>query len=317
MHERHGLRPGFAVLSGIVETEDGQPAIEVRVFETGRETRGKNGWFTAWSEQRRTVAARPFYLNLSTGGSLRVEPNDAIFLVDSLDLAERPSLQTRVRVARLDGGEAATVTGILRRGWDPRAASAGYRASGEALVLVPPRGERMLASVEPLEERHLHRARAHGKYAVMIAIAFVLTHAVFFFDLHASLFLGQVIDAEVTDTRTWVTKNKNTTTKHWGLVVDVPNRTDLERLETSRAAYDQVTRLRAQGQEARVPIRYVPGTSFVEVGERPTIGAGRFIAFLIALLIVGITYAAGVSASTPWYERKRLRETRSGRLQDN
>jgi hypothetical protein len=313
--ERSELLPGFAVVSGVVETDDKQSAIEIVIEERGQEYKTKQGWHVWWRETARRVTARPFYVARKSGDTVRVEPDDSVFLVDALELRERATKRTRVRAATLDPGEECTVTGVLRRGRDPRAAGAGYRDAGEALVLMPPSGERMIVSVEPLPERYRRRARVHKRAAVVIGVVFALVHAILFGGYYATILFGRVDRVTVVDADDWDTYNKGRRTPHYGLQVAPPTKSGgVVRFETQYSAYRAELEASARNAHLSVPVRYVPGTDIAQLGEAPRVHVARAILCAMAALLVTLFYGLTTFATRAWYERPKVSERVVGRL---
>jgi hypothetical protein len=309
------LAPGFAVVSGAVETDDAAPAIEIVIRQRGEEFRQKQGWSVVWRETARQVEVRPFYLVRASGDAVRVEPDESVFLVDSLKLRERPSEETRVLAATLDPREECTVTGVLVRARDPRAAGAGYREAGETLVLVPPSGERMIVSVEPLPERYHRRARFHRRAASAIGVLFAVVHVALLGSYYASILFGRVAPATVVDTRTWSTSSKGSTTAHYAFVIAHPAASlEIVRVEVSGAAFTAELAASARGAHLVVPVRYVPGTAIVQAGEEPRLSLLPALLTLAASVATALVYAALARSTRAWYEQPKLSERVNGRL---
>jgi hypothetical protein len=156
-------------LTGRVDVDDGDIAIEIAIHQELHEWRGKgNELRRVWEERSRSIVVRPFHLVLANGERVRVEPDESVLLVNKLEMRQ-PADRKRTRSATLERGDAVSVSGVLRLRQGPSAEGAVYRtAVSEALVLAPPIYERMVASVEPLASRHRRRAMFH---AVAVALA--------------------------------------------------------------------------------------------------------------------------------------------------
>jgi hypothetical protein len=308
------LAPGYAILKGTVEPEGNEPAVEIAIEEKGHEIKSKAGWNVVWRETSRRVSARPFYLLRATGDAVRVEPDERVFLVDSLTTRDRPSAALRVRVSTLDRGEECAVSGLLRRSRDPRVGGAGYRDAGEALVLTPPRGERMIVSVEPLPDRYLRRAAFHKRAAMGIAALFALVHTLLLGSYYLLVVGGQVRRVTVTDSVSWTTSSKSGRLHHYGLEIAHPSKLGYLQRETGYGAYDAARQASAREAALEVPIRFVHGTDIVQFGEEPRLRLYQTMLTFVALFLPALLYGIASQRTLAWYERKRVIEQEIGRL---
>lgn len=307
---------GYAVLRGTVETEEPErPAIVVTVTEKGTETSHKGKYSHRWTEIRRQVTVEPFYLVLASDTRVRVEPGEDVFLVDKLERVKRGN--PRTRRASLDNGEIAYVSGALREAYNPRAddSQRGLYRGAIPTGLVMGRGrERMLVSTEPLARRPQRLASAYRGIAILLGLALLLANGALFATNHYLQLFGEVSELRVLTTRTWTTRSKNSTTTHWGLTAAYPmGGTELQLdTEVSHEAYS----LAKSGELKTIPFRVVPSSpSYYDVGPRPTIGIGRMLVAVGALILLVFVYCLLLDGAIEWYDRKLIVEKGSGRLQ--
>jgi hypothetical protein len=303
------LAPGDTVLSGKVSLDTEGDAVVVAIDQVGKEWTHKGNWHHSWKESRRTVTVQPFYLVRPSGERVRVEPDQRVFLVDRLDGVKANGTTQRVRTATLRAGEPVHIVGTLVRGFDPQ--QGGYRDAGPALVLRPPRSGRMLISTEPLDARFAKRARLHQGLAIAAFFALAFTHGIMFVRHHQLTVFGSTIDAEITDSRSWRVWHKPRRSSgywvyHYEITAHDPR---LGKLidEVSSHFYADVQR----GNVTRAP--FVVAGSTYQVGAASESGTriGLFTVFALGFaLVCGII----LGSTLPWYERKRIVETASGRL---
>jgi hypothetical protein len=165
-------KPGYSVVHGKVETEGDGPAVTIEIGQYPKEWEGRRKHID-WIEDRRVVRARPFYVLQANGERIRVEPDDRVFLVDKLEPGEQTPGRRTLR-AKLEQGEPVHVLGLRVRGTDPM--TGGYRESGEAWIIRPPKRGRMLISTEPLDARDERRASYHAGFGTASLVLFLLLH---------------------------------------------------------------------------------------------------------------------------------------------
>jgi hypothetical protein len=306
------------IVHGRVERDDEQGApISISIAQLGKETRTKNGWTHRWKETTRSVTVRPFYLRTEDGRTIRVEPDDRVFLVDGLDETSR-SLNTRQLVSQLTAGEQAYVIGRIEPGFDPRAQAgndAMYRGAGTTMVLRPPTQGRMLVSTEPLADRFARRARFHIRWALALFLVGVVNQVWFIPYFHRAI-SGEVVQARITDKRWWTTRSRNGTNYHYAVSAEIlpgePIQAPLGDEEVSRRDYN------ALEYGARVP--YLVATddpSAFEIGQNPTTHCGLLIGAIVVALGMLIGYASSAHNTLPWYDRKRVVHSGGGMLYDS
>lgn len=310
---RNRLAPGHAVLTGAVEVDEGAPAVRIAIVQQGREWRTKNGWGHEWREIERSITVRPFCLELPSGQSVRVVPDEDVRLVDALDEMKGDGTMRRVRVATLSAGEVVTATGRLVR---ERAAGGGggYRDSGSALVLRGVRSEPLFLSTAPLTEPGERWSRFYARAAAVALVALAFLHGVVFLSFHRLVASGEVVVADVQSHRTYTTRNKNTTTTHYEITASAVDPSGAEHVfvdEVNRAAYSRVV----TGEAKKAPFFVAKGDpSTYRVGIEPQIGSGAFVGWVL----VTSTFVVGIllwrRAKKSWFENDKVIDRASGRL---
>lgn len=313
------LAVGYVVLSGAVELEGEEPAITVSIEQHGVETKMKHGWSTTWTEARRTVDARPFYLALPTGERVRVEPDPDVMLVDDLDVVERRGADRIVRAAKLTAGEQATVSGQLTRGFNPRAQQTGYRQAEGGYILVPAEGERMLVSAEPLADRYVRRASAHQSFSVLFAAAFALATVFLYGTFHLHALSGRPAQAErpeATET-SYNTKNGRRVAYNVAYSARDGDRVIRESEEVTYPLYAYVRDARAVGAQPAVPISVAWGGNTRIAGSRtPTVAVWRVALVVGATFLLVLVYWSRVTNALRWYDKDQVVHVQKGRLSD-
>jgi hypothetical protein len=305
------LSPGDHVVRGRVFDDGEGAAITVEIMQQGREWQNKGRWSHAWREISRKVTVRPFYVVRPSGERVRVEPDERVFLVDKLDGVEPlPDSTARRRTATLKPGEEVYIIGQVASGFDPQ--QGGYRDAGPALVLRPPRTGRMLISTEPPGVRHHKAARTHRNLAIAAALALAFTHGVLFVRHHMLAFGGHVVAAQIENHSSYKVWRKPKNSRGYWVHHYVIRAKDPESGlsltdETSYSFYQDVE----QGQTVAP---FVVAGSFYQIGREPTQSAGKLAIFAIGAIIFALILAAVLAASLPWYLRRRIVETGSGRL---
>jgi hypothetical protein len=311
--EHRGLRPGFAVVHGRVETDDGEPAVRVAIRQRGRTYQAKGGVRHVWAEFDRQIVARSFFLRLASEERVKVEPGDDVLFVDLLSTTEQSAAQaTRVRTAELTSKDSAYAVGRL---FPPRPAVA-YRSADEGFCLRPAEGERMLISTEPLEDRYLRRAAFHRAWLLACLSAFVFVNALVFEPYWCALLFAEPITASAVDTRTWTTRGKHGPVSHYQVVSTGTVDGHAFRLasDTNRTYYTEVHDSLSKGS-VEVPLLVSPPQPYAAVlGTRPALSVVRGFVSWFALLGLSVGYALSSRRARPWYERKKVVDTGSGSL---
>jgi hypothetical protein len=325
------LRPGFTILNGVVEVDeeftgpdveegvrdsDEEPSAGTEIIEheaiaidvTIRERREKRyggAGHVFWIEEERSVTVRPFYLVLSGGTRVRVEPDEHVLVVGDLETKEAGLVEgERTRGALVENADRVSVSGVLRDGRDSQVSGAGYRTAGETLLMAPPPDGRMLVSTEPPSKRYERRATLHRAWAWRLLVALTVVHVLIFGDFHRSLLFGAVTDAAILETG-----ERTVTTARYrgrgGAVHEISSVT-VRHPETGREVTLE-TSVRGKSGE-RVAVRYVPGSTLICLGEYPTESFLEGVLTSAAIILMSIVYVAHMLRSRRWYERRRVVE---------
>jgi hypothetical protein len=327
--EQGSLTPGYAVVHGEVETVDGGPAVQVTIRQSGREYRTKGGLRHIWTEFGRESIARPFTLRTSSGERVKVEPGNEVLLVDWLGVAYphataagtspasgRPE---RVRRAEIMPKDEVYACGRLS---GPSAAVA-YRTADEGFVLSPwsqgpfRKSERMLISSERLEERHVRRAKLHGIWTCLVAVALVFANGICFGHYWMKALWGRPVVASATSVRTYTTSGKHGPVRHYA--VNATASLDGEEIALTSpinlASYTATKAELGAGHSVPVPFVIIPkDPSINNIGSRPALWMMSALPgwTLFAGLLLG--YALHTRHARPWYERKRVVDRGKGPL---
>jgi hypothetical protein len=303
------LAPGESrVVAGQVEVDGTDPvAVEVEVEQRVSNHRNKNGAWHIWTETRRSVRVAPFYLVRPDGDSIYVEPDEDARVVDLL--ATKYPLdapQHRVRSADVRRGEEYFVYGDVARGPHARALE-GYRGGLGWIVRAPRRG-RMLLATEAIRDRYEARVAFLRAGGVLLALAFLLLHALFTAPFFVASFFGTHTTALVTATDTYVTTSKNTHTTHYTLTARTSDGFTLEQ-EVPRDVYNV-----AHGRDVvSVPLircgnstwaSFLGTEAYVFWGWLVFGVVGTGVSWLLLSLAYGRRYA--------WYDRAKLVERAEG-----
>jgi hypothetical protein len=312
------LHVGPSVLAGVVADEHEGDAVVIAIEQQGREFKTKSGWAHRWSEQRRTVEAKPFYVTRANGERVRVEPDSRVLLVDRLDATERQAIDQRVRRARLSPGEHVFVLGVMTRAADPKLG--GYRESAEGWVLRPPRGERMLISTEPLEDRHQRRARIWRNLALITAALLLVWHGLLFAHVHRLRWHGRPLTAVAVHkewNRAWVRPSKGRA--HWVYhyyVTAAGEDGARWTAEVERRSYDEITTDGGSG----TPLAFLavdgPQGHF-QIGTRACARIELVVVGMMNAVVWLFIYVLAIFSTRPWWARRRVVESGSGRLSDS
>jgi|LNFM01.1.fsa_nt_gb hypothetical protein len=309
------LAPGECVLRGVIETDepDGR-AVAIELLQTGQNYQTKNGMSHTWSETARRVDARAFYLRLEDGRAVRVEPDQRVFVVDTLDGTRRVEFNQRVRTAEVRKGDHVYVIGALVEGYDPRAQiDGGYRgAKGKSLIVRAPKGRAMLLSTEAPTERHVRREGFHGNWALVTALAFVLINGIAFGSFHVLAWTGTTVEASVVGRTSEYHRTKNGGYHSYHLQAryeNVSGHMVTVNDEISRAAYtDELTE---PGRRVSFTVSR-SSARIAQIGNKPGVSAvAAFVSGLLSMILAGI-YLATVRATRPWYDRKKVVEHGAG-----
>ena len=306
--ERGADRPpaiGQEVVRGVVETEK-DPAVRVTVLQAGSESKHKKSWSTQWRETKRTVEAHPFVLVTASGARIAVEPDTSVELVDDLDQIERLEYRLRAKRAELTRGEQAIVLGTVTTRIAP-GRGMGYRDAGQELVMRPgPSG--MSISTHGLEAPLRKAAALRSRWAVIMLVMMVGAQLAAI-RWHLASWTGHVESAVVV--RRWQRMVKTKKGFRWEYSVVYRLASDGREVENGAEAddYPYLTEGRV------IPVWVSP--AMTTLGGGPTENGWFF--FLPAVVLAGtlIGAIAAINNSKPWYERRALTDSRSGRLADD
>ncbi|MFO0559930.1 MAG: hypothetical protein U0269_18060 [Polyangiales bacterium] len=309
------LAPGECVLKGTIETDDPDGrAIAIELLQTGQTYNTKNGVGHTWSETARRVDARPFYLRLEDGRAVRVEPDQRVFVVDTLDGTRRTEFNQRVRSAEVRKGDHVFVIGTLVEGYDPRAqVEGGYRgAKGKSLVVRAKTGRTMLVSTEVPTERHVRREGFHGNWALVFALAMLLVHGIGFGRFLLLATTGTPVTAAATERTREYHRTKNGGYYSYHLTARYEN------VSGHMVTVNDEISLNAFISDDTMPGARVPfvvstaSSRIAQVGSEPGVSVLAVIFSTMASLLLAGVYAATVKSTRPWYEQKRVVEHGSG-----
>lgn len=168
------MEEGPALLGGTVEVGDDEPPSPVLSVSVPRPP-----------AQGQQTYARSFTLALPSGATLRVEPEEGRWSLDTTFLPTAHDGQT-VYQAVVDPGDVVYVQGSLHREIDPRAAGKSYRDVARRWVL---RGELSFCSAAVIAA-HAQRAAFHRDWALGLGALFALVHGAIFLASDPSSGLG-------------------------------------------------------------------------------------------------------------------------------
>jgi hypothetical protein len=292
------LVAGDTVLYGRVDERDGD-AVMLEIEQKGVEWSDESGEQISWREVARRFTARPFYLVRPNGERVRVEPGPSPELVDEPDVTRRSARDRRVRVSRLAANEPIYVTGRLRMGADPRAG--GYRDSAEQLILVPPALGGMRLSTVP--EEHAERARTHRSWMIALAVILFLAELPYG-NFYMRLLFGRVVTATISSLYETESEDDEGHVSYTDHIIASGDGSRLEDVIPSRI----MSKLKVGD---KVPFVVVRGVT-EQLGDRAFVDAGP-MPFLLFVAPTAFLYWR-LLRRVPWYRRRRLDESESGRL---
>lgn len=310
------LEAGPTLLAGKVETDDAGPAVRVEIDQVGRETKNKNSWSHRWEERHRAVQMRPFRLRLPTEEAVSVVPDERIRIVDDLVTDKFEGVYRR-RVAELSHGEKVWVSGTLAQEGQRAGASTAYRAGPSAWVLRGTSSEPMEVASGGLSRQFAYWRNWYRWAAGLLGAAWILVHVVLFGPYYVLFWAGKTETLQITRTRTYITKNKNSTTTHYVIHAMLPPRSGGPRELEDEVSWSLYEAARG-GQLKQVPFVFWPAApAFHQIGSHASLhGVRAFIAFA-ALAASGILFAVLRRNAMPWYEQKKVVERGSGRLEES
>lgn len=291
-------------LRGRVETEDGRPAMEVRIEQTGHEYKVKHGYRHKWKEVARTTSVRPFAIRLEDGTAIQVRaPEDAI-LVDDIETQPK-GFGRRRRVARLLPGASVAVSGSLTE--EPMmGAGEGYRDGAKGWVLRLP--SRAILSAHHLSESSARWQQFFGLWALLALLSFGCLQTVawdLFYDLALD---GEVHEVRVTNLSTYVTHGRHGSSHHY--VVAARDGED-------RALSNEVTQATylSLSEGDVIPWQVVPErSSRNQIGATPQANWVHLLVLAVIATFTVIGFTVHRRMTTAWWEHETLVEDFPGRL---
>jgi hypothetical protein len=314
------LVDGPAVVFGTVESNpDWQgPVVRLDIHQAGTEWCNKGSWHHQWRETNRTLNRRPFVVVRDDGVRVQIEPDERVILHDETDTV-RHDLTTRTRVAAIEPGQRVHVSGTLAGASLAQSNVGGaYRGGYGMPSLRAPSIGRMVISNERPGEPALARMRFHRAWAIGIAalVAFLVSVVMPAFELLSlSNDLVWVTPTEARNWREWH-KPKNSS-GYW--VYRYSLRGSYVDQGVTRVVEDDCGEAyhRYATERPCAPVPFTVSTiapSWHQIGTGPQLTVGRCIMLGILCLTLLIVYPASVSASRPWYEKKRVVDSGNGRL---
>ena len=302
------LREGAGVVGGRVETEDGGPAIRIEIDQAGAEWKHKNSWSHVWRETARRVHVRPFHLRLDDNRLVRVVPDEKVKLIDEIETGHVKGAE-RQRVAEVSAGERIWVRGNLRHEAQSGKVTV-YCGAEDPFVISGTAFEPLDISSGKLTTRYAHWRKFYRVSAIVLGVLVALTHTVVFGPYYAQCMLGRVENATITGTHTYTGGSKNKITRHYVVLAKLADGKAVSD-EVHFAVYEAARREKIKN----LPFRVVPLLRFIH-----SIGVDAVVSFAaVAIVVMGafiatVTFFVMRSAGVPWYERRRLMESQSGRL---
>ncbi|MBI5536785.1 MAG: hypothetical protein HY898_28955 [Deltaproteobacteria bacterium] len=298
--ERRILAPGEALAAGAATIEGelelargAEEAVRVEITQTDVAQKGGR-----WKETSRKTIAKPFYLRLSQGDRVRVEPPDRVLLIDDLDEGVQAAGRKRVRTAALVAGEKVRAHGKLVQAVDPEA-DGTYRAAASSWVLRP-KGGNMLLSTKPLG--HCSRVRAWRQgIAAIVMILLAAGFELGMLDYHR-LRDGQVSEAEITALRVTQGKTKkgSTSITYTAALKVLPGNPGAG-LSFEDDVDGTIYAKLSQGQ--RVPVRVTStATPIASIGAHATLPLHWAAMLLVALLFSTTLYGIFGFGRTGWWD---------------
>jgi len=326
--QARGLKPGVILLAGVAEPIEAErhdaehdalfaPFVELTIRQRGEERSSRNGRYVLWTETSRSLRERPFLLRTDAGTLVRVEPSGRIELVDRLEPPRRQGVE-RQQVAKIAPGDRIWVRGVLT---SAGARDGGpYRGEGSSgsvpHTLRPGRDRPLFISSQPVESEERATARLHGLFGAGLLTALILSQLGIFGSYRALRSRGVPGTAYVERVVTWITRNKNETTTHWGL--DLTWNVDGLAFSSREEVNPYIAGQHQAGERGpSAPIVYDPRSpGVIEVGWPSEIGVTDGQVALAFILSMGtlVTWLVTSYARRPWWRRKRLNERQSGTL---
>jgi len=294
------------VVRGRVETMgEREAAVEVSVVQRVSNHTSKNSRWHEWTEISRSVHAEPFYLVRESGESILVEPTQNTMLADTLDTELPPNMPMH-RVLRADArkGEVFFAFGDLSQGAHPRAQQQGYRGAEMGWILRPSKADkRMLLAGDLISTRYQGRIKSLHKWALALAILWLVFHAFATVPFVASLAFGNPETTSDYSLSTYITRSKSSTTTHYKISAHTKGGMNIDG-EVPSATYFALSRAKRP-----IPITNTFDTEyFSHIGPFPTVSmALLWIPFVGIGILLGLAFVA-YKGAYDWYDKKKLAE---------
>ncbi len=310
------LAPGPTLLQGTVETENGAPAVRIEIDQIGTERKNKNSWSHEWKEQHRHVMTRPFRLRLPNDEIVMVMPEDKVRLVDDLT-TEKFDGNRRMRIAQLTHKEVVWISGFLSQGAQKgHQATSAYRAGPSEWVLRGTMTEPLEVSSGDLKRQFSYWLGFHKVAAILMGIIFAAIHVIAFGHYYALLVTGQAVTADITQTSTYVTRNKRTLTTHY--VIHGEFRIKSQLIEVKDEVRQDVFVAAKSGDVKQAPFVY--STVFPalhSIGHHAVQSSVLVAVAWFVLVACLLLYFSTRSFAMPWYEQSKVKESGSGMLSES
>lgn len=300
------------VLSGIVRHLDGNLAVRVSIDQEGSQRTHRGSTSHTWVEKDRVVEVATFKLELPSGETILVHPPKDVELVDALDLKFKHNRYQRTWVAELTDGEKIFARGRLQRS-DVADPAAAYRDVNWGWELQPNSSGKMLLSSEPMGQGLRTRASWHRKMG-LLAIATLCVLQVTVGKFYARATVGTVQSARVTGFDTWITRNKNSTTTHFGMWIEAPV-IGIQKEEIDNDDFYYYGGYTGEIQdEHTVPVIMTSRDNW-QLGAKATLRWWHALGVLGTAITFALVYMGRRKMTRPWFRRK-LNENGSGPLPD-
>ena len=301
MHERATWRlvsgPSRVVHGRVAVDDSSGIAVEIDVHQSVQNHTSKNHRWHTWNEIFRQTQARPFKLERDDGQLVLVEPGNDVLVVDGLP---RPSPMAsdsqRVRSAKVMHGADVFVYGDLFDG-----ASGGAYRGGNAFVLRPRPGGRLLVATEAMRDRYRERIGFLRKAAAVVLVLFCLVDA-FMLPFVAACTFGKQVTAEVPHRRHFVTYGKHGPIQHYELTGTAPGAFSVSQ-EVPLTTYNDTA------QPAEIPMVRTSDLAWASyLGTEPTLPIPLFVIGFVIEAISVLVVLTRYGDKRAWYDRKRLNE---------
>lgn len=304
------LADGFAVVQGVVETDDQSDAITVVITQKRHSYKDKQGnLHHEWNEKSRKVIAHPFRVRLPDQRVVVVEPNQRVLLRDKVEHGRQVDEDHRERNVRLRPGERVWATGRLSG--NASSSGAAYREAPPTAVLKPERFARMIVSTEPPGAYFAERAKHHRAWARGLLLTMGIAQGTLFFDYSLQKLSGRPETMQIERIRTWDewVKPKNQS-GHWEkhYAADGQDSTgEVREFEISSAYYSCIEQRDCQTIPATRA--WLSGGTLVQLGRNASIHLAQLISAGLVGWVLLFVYVFATRSSRPWYAGGKINGT--------